>query len=86
MIGVFRSFLIVIFDGKFLQASRDLPTAPHLCVPTTPTLFLRLGNFVGALWESIFRYRARLRGDVFSHFYAVSGDGSSVIGQCQSPC
>ena len=49
-------FFVVMPDSKFPQGSHDLPTLSYLQVPTTPTLFLRRGNFVATLWESGFRY------------------------------
>ena len=69
-----RCFFVVMPNSKFPQDSHDLPTVPYLYVPTTPTLFLRRGNFVATLWESAFRNRAPPRGDVFVQLLAPHFD------------
>ena len=85
-----RCFLIVLpvsrHDDWGAGSSHDLPTGAAFEVPTTPTWFPRRGNLVAALWELLFRHRARLRGDVCTYFSCVVLILVTAMGRCHRGC
>jgi hypothetical protein len=77
---------VIAHLGRFRPGSHDVPTQFKRSSSPVPTRLQRGGNFVGTLWEPVFRYRAPLRGDVFSNFFARRDVSGSLRGLCHRGC
>jgi hypothetical protein len=72
--------------GRLRPGSHDVPTQFKRSSSPVPTRLQRGGNFVGTLWEPVFRYRAPLRGDVFSNFELCFLIARTARGLCHRGC